>query len=428
MEQREASGSSATGIDGDQDPRYANDQDDRYMRSYCMSRDDSYPHELDYSERELRDSDDVTPERWKRGKARVGEIGLLREEAKKRIVAEYERKLLDAKAKAEAEQINLINRLQRERWEAKEEEMRVFDSMERQNREEREAAQTSQHTPLDGPILLEAEREATAAELYQQSLERGIRNKAGIWPSRWNIPLRPTEAHRICQWSTFGHGGIVEQDEPMSEERLKQLIAGNSHTGDRVILINNIRHPHIGYLGYLLKLPVEAFYGLADFPRWHDHDKDKFRASKLIAIDDGIEQIFRKAKMLLSDDSRTRAMIRKLGNSMTATRDLLWFFDLHPEGAQSSRAIMGILSEVIPKILPSLPLLDKSAREPISQPDAMFLEALAAQLQGQLEECRLNWRFCVKGLSISSVTSEWNNHDAKILCIRAKKDICRYFT
>lgn len=84
----------------------------------------------------------------------------------------------------------------------------------------------------------------------------------------------------------------------MSEERLEQLIAGLPCTRDCVILIKNIRLPHIGYRGYLLKLPMKAFHALADIPRRYNHGEDSFRENKLIAIDDGIEQDFRKVKML----------------------------------------------------------------------------------------------------------------------------------
>jgi hypothetical protein len=94
---------------------------------------------------------------------------------------------------------------------------------------------------------------------------------------------------------------------------------------------------------------------------------------------------------------------------------------------------MSTLLEVIPKILESLPLLERSPSDPALHHDAKFLEALAAQLQGQLEECRLHWLFCMKEkeqcpLSIASAQIQPTNRETKIVCIRAKKDICEYAT
>lgn len=203
----------------------------------------------------------------------------------------------------------------------------------------------------------------------------------------------------------------------MSKEPLKELTAELQRpvTGDRVFLVENIRHPqsHIGDLGCLLGLPGEVFHGLADFERWQVHIKSEVPARLLIDIDDGIERVFRKAKALSSEDNRAKAMIRRLGNSVTAAQDLLWFLNLHPEGAQRSHMIMSTLIEVIPNILESFPLLGNPARSADLQADAMFLETLAAQLEGQLEECRLHWLFCMRGLAFASDALEWDGHDAK---------------
>lgn len=408
------------------------------MHSHGMSRDEYYRYELDRLEREPR-RDASTRERWRKEEAWIGaetEIGPMKEEVKKQIIEEYERKKREATAKAEAEEMHIIVRLIREQQEAKAEEKRLFENIEREKHEQRQTAETPQHDPPDDSKIRRPERQPTVADLYQQSLERSIEKKGGIWPKKYKIPVELTGAPRVCQWSIFGHGGIVLQDEPVSEEHLRELTAERWRTGDHVILIENIKHPYIGELGRSLELPVEAFYGLADFEpllRCPNHHQDDSRAHKLITIDDGIERVFRKAKMLSTEDNGIKAMIHTLGNPLTATRDLLWFFDSHPEGAQRSHTIMTTLLEVIPKILESLPLLERSPSDPALHHDAKFLEALAAQLQGQLEECRLHWLFCMKEkelcpLSIASAQIQPNNRDTKIVCIRAKKDICEYAT
>lgn len=450
MEQHEVSGSGAAESEGDQDPRRGNDRDDREMDSNTVDRDTYNPHEMHRLEREPRE-DSSSRERWKREETSVladMEIGPMREDARKHIIEEYERKQRYAKAKAKAEEIRLIERLEREKREAKEEEMRfiekikrekreakeeekrVIEKVEREKREKHEAANTPQQTSSDGPGSARAERQPTVADLYLHSLQQGVEKKGGIWPSSYNATTGPTKAHRVCQWSVWGHDGIGERARPMYKEPLKELTAElqRTVTGDRVFLIENIRHPqsHIGDLGCLLGLPVEVFHGLADFERWQVHIKSELPARLLIDIDDGIERVFRKAKALSSEDNRAKAMIRRLGNSMTAARDLLWFLNLHPEGTQRSHMIMNTLIEVIPNILESFPLLGNPARSADLQADAMFLEALAAQLEGQLEECRLHWLFCMRGLAFASDALEWDGHDAKILCIRANKNICEY--
>lgn len=428
MEQHEASGSNAAEMVGDHDARYSNDLDERYMGSRGMSREHiNYRHELDRLGREPR-THTSTHQRWRKEEPWIRaetEIEPLKEEARKQIIEEYERKQRSTKARAEAEEVELIERLQLERQEEMAEEVRVFESTVRKKCDQRKAANIPQLDPPDGSEIRSEERPPTLTDLFQQSLEKGVEDKDGFWSNRYKIPIGPTGAPRVCQWSIFGHDGIVTRDEPASEERLRQITAELRRTGDLVILIENIGHPHVGNLGSLLELPDEAFYGLADFPRCHNHNENESRAHKLTIIDDGIERVFRRARMLSSENSKIKAMIRNLGNSMTATRDLLWFFDLHPEGARRSHVIMSTLLEVIPIILKSLPLIDRSARDIYPQPDAMFLEALTSQVEGQLEECRLHWLFCVKEISITSTASERNNYDAKILCIRAKKGVCR---
>ena len=86
MEQHEAPGSNATGLDGNQDASDANARDDRYMHSHGMSRDEYYRYELDRLEREPR-RDASTRERWRKEEAWIGaetEIGPMKEEVKKR--------------------------------------------------------------------------------------------------------------------------------------------------------------------------------------------------------------------------------------------------------------------------------------------------------------------------------------------------------
>lgn len=107
----------------------------------------------------------------------------MREETRKHIIEEYERKQRDAKAKAKAEEIRLIERPEREKREAKEEEMRFIENMEREKkeakeeekrviekverekREKHEAAKPPQQTSSDGPGLARAERQPTVADL-----------------------------------------------------------------------------------------------------------------------------------------------------------------------------------------------------------------------------------------------------------------------
>ena len=120
MEQHEAPGSNATGLDGNQDASDANARDDRYMHSHGMSRDEYYRYELDRLEREPP-RDASTRERWRKEEAWIGaetEIGPMKEEVKKQIIEEYERKKREATAKAEAEEMHIIVRLIREQQEA----------------------------------------------------------------------------------------------------------------------------------------------------------------------------------------------------------------------------------------------------------------------------------------------------------------------
>lgn len=135
---------------------------ERRMRSRSRGRSDAssssgqgrsefYKHELERLEREKRDIE--KREEWKREEARIKgemEIKRLKDEAKKaaddeareaekkRIVEDYERKQREAKEKAKAEEIRVLEKMERDKREAKEQEKRVMEKIEREKREAKE--------------------------------------------------------------------------------------------------------------------------------------------------------------------------------------------------------------------------------------------------------------------------------------------------
>ena len=137
---------------------------ERRMRSRSRGRSDAssrssdgrgrsefYKHELDRLEREKRDIEQK--EAWKREEARIKadmEIKRLKDEAKRaadeekqesekrRVNEELESKQREAKDKAKAEEIRILEKMERDKIAAKEEEKRVLEKVEREKREAKE--------------------------------------------------------------------------------------------------------------------------------------------------------------------------------------------------------------------------------------------------------------------------------------------------
>lgn len=114
-------------------------------------RSDFYKYEMERLERERRELDRA--DAWKKEEARVKaelEAKQLKEDAKrehdehereedrKRIIAEYEKKQRDAADKAKAEELRILEKLEREKREAKEKEEREWKEFERKQKEKKE--------------------------------------------------------------------------------------------------------------------------------------------------------------------------------------------------------------------------------------------------------------------------------------------------
>ncbi|KAM0723109.1 hypothetical protein Q7P37_001309 [Cladosporium fusiforme] len=183
---------------------------ERRMRSRSRGRSDAssssghgrsefYRHELERLEREKRDIE--KREEWKKEEARIKgemEIKRLKDEAKraadeeardaekKRIVEDYERKQREAKEKAKAEEIRVLEKMEREKKEAKEEEKRVMEKIEREKREakEREDREWAEFERRRKDKLEKEEREKKEAQAKMDDAMRKRLAESGFTQSQ----------------------------------------------------------------------------------------------------------------------------------------------------------------------------------------------------------------------------------------------------